>query len=230
MMSDKVTLEISLAEAEHMLGLKHVISTDTARPTLMHIQFSVVDGDLLVVGTDSYRLGLITFRENADKRRREIPKDLALPFAQFEAFVKSAITAAKASGMKTRSLWHERVVIVIEADMDRYTASFEVPILSMTQAAKVGDFKFPKWKVLIPEDLSLSLQNDSKLPGFSTRYLMEMHRFIEPVAGMKTSDLPIQLMAGSHQSELKPWLFVWNQASTGIEKQYLLMPVRMNTD
>ena len=230
MMSDNVTLEISLAEAEHMLGLKHVISKDTTRPVLMHIQFTVVDGDLLVVGTDSYRLGLITFRENGDKRVRDIPKDLPLPFAQFEAFVKSALTAARASGMTTRHMWHERVILRIEADMDRYTASFEVPILSMTQAAKVGDFSYPKWKALIPDDLSLSLQNDSMLPSFSTRYLMEMHRFIEPVAGMKTGDLPIQLMAGTHQSELKPWLFMWNQASTGIEKQYLLMPVRTNRD
>lgn len=230
----KGRIEFTLQEAEHLLGFKHVIAKDADRPTLQHIQFTVEGGDLQVVATDSYRLGLVRFGENVDERERFIeekgggPSDVVVPFADLERFIKAAVASAKARNIKTRDRWHKEVILIAETDGIR-DITFEAPLFGLAATARLGDFRYPNWKQLMPADASDELSGEVKLSAFSSLYLSEMHKFIYPVAGMagKGKQIPVQQLAVVGQTELKPWLFRWRSMQLGIRKDYLLMPVRL---
>ena len=221
---------------EHVLSMRQVVSRDEARPTLTGVSFEKENGKLLLVGTDSYRLGVVAFGDGVEVEGSD--DSMLVPYADLERAIKFILADL------TRLRWKDgktRIKIGVTGQTQfRITVVDGPPRYKFEYEWKLIDATFPNWRSLMPsldwiedgwsnhKSPYRTVPKDTTLPSFNPEYVTDITAFMSPTRAT-AAYLPVNLattgQAGS-QAHLRPWLWTYRNAQHEVAKGYLLMPVK----
>lgn len=235
-MSD-VTFDLDIKQVGHLIDLGVCVSKDKARQILESVRIEAKGNEVILIATDSYRLGVIALTVEKVRGRAEFN----VPHAQLVRALRWLRTELNMEVPVVRE--EARFQFTFEDKQGRLevTGVWDSKYLLPTFTINKSDGKFPGWRSLFngqPWRASLreSLEHDwrrgfagMKLPTLSAAFLADMNKLIGPESRRSAEFGSVQL---SHtatpgtDAALKPWCLTTQDNDGDVEITYLIMPVR----
>ncbi len=238
-MSEETTFELTLSQLDHLVNIGVCASKDEARPTLGAVSGEVKGDELILVATDSFRLGVVALRLEDNV---EHDGSFLVNHAQLSRALKWLRCEVNASKYDIAKFDDVRFRFVIGDDGLSVTGSwdFQVPLPVFT--IRTVHHKFPAWEQLFggqpwraqarkPFDFEGRRALDGmKMPAVSAAFLADFDKLLGNkryrTASFGTAILSHTVTDKGQDASLKPWCLSSATEDGEVQVTYLIMPVR----
>lgn len=236
-MSD-ATFTLKGYQVGHIIDLGVCISKDEARPTLTGMKMIASQNELVLVGTDSYRLGVIVLAVDA----MEGDADLLVKHSQLVRilkFLRAEVNHTIGSNPLRNDVNYK---FVTDGNNLKVTIEWvEQATLPVFEVLGI-DGTFPKWEGLFNEPWRASERTGDefkgriapkglRFPQWNAMLLADFEKLLGPRSqrpyALNTVTIShTTLPSDEGNSALKPWCFTAKTADNEVQITYLLMPLR----